>query len=382
MKIKTILLATAATLAITPAAHAYEGLYGAIGAGLTLLKDGDVSNDGPGGGGAVIFDSDADYGSGIGVYAALGYDWGNSWRTELEFSHRNNDINSIAAQPGFSGWPAGTISGDSTAVALMVNMLRDFDFGSRITPYIGGGIGVADVDHDIIGSNPAGVPVAPLTVAYGVHQRSFAYQGIAGLAVELSESLALDLSYRYFGTTKENFASTLSGLPASISPSYAAHNFFAGLRFNFGEAAPAAPQYKDCWDGSSVPMTSECPPQLVDGASADLDPLHIPIYFDYDKSNLTAQAAGLVQEAAAQALANDIDSVSVEGNADRSGNSAYNQALSQRRANVVTDALVANGVPADTITTTAYGEDNPAQPTADGVREPLNRRTDVTISFE
>ncbi len=376
MKIRTTLLAAAATLAITPAAHAYEGLYGAIGAGLNLLKDGDVSNDGPGGGGAFIFDSDADHSSGIGVYAALGYDWGNSWRTELEFSHRNNDINSIAAKPGFIGFPAGTIAGDSTAVALMFNILRDFDMGSRFTPYIGGGIGVADVDHDIIGAN------APIAIGYGVHNRTFAYQGIAGVAVELAESLALDVSYRYFGTTKNNLTSTLNGAPASIAAGYGAHSFFAGLRWNFGEAPAQAPQYKDCWDGSSVPMTSQCPPQLVEDASADLDPVNFTVYFDYDKSNLTAQAATLVQEAAARALANDIDTVVVQGNADRSGNSAYNQALSERRARVVTDALVVNGVSADAIRTEAFGEDNPAKPTADGVREPLNRRTDVTISFE
>ena len=382
MKIKTTLLAAAATLALSPAAHAYEGLYGAIGAGLSLLKDGDVSNDGPGGGGSLIFDSSADHSSGIGVYAALGYDFGNNWRSELEFSHRNNDIDSIAAYPGYSGFPTGTISGDTTTVAIMLNVLRDFDMGSRFTPYIGGGIGFADVDNDIIGSNAAGVPVAPLTIAYGTNSRTFAYQGIAGVAVDLAESLALDLSYRYFGTTKENVVGTVNGSPASIAAGYASHSFFAGLRWNFGAAPAQAPQYKDCWDGSSVPMTSECPPQLVEDASADLDPVEFTVYFDYDKSTLTAQAATLVQEAASRALANDIDTVVVQGNADRSGNSAYNQALSERRAGVVRDSLVANGVSADSIRTEAYGEDNPAKPTADGVREPLNRRTDVTISFE
>ncbi len=376
MKIRTTLLAAAATLAIAPAAHAYEGLYGAIGAGLNLLKDGDVSNDGPGGGGAFIFDSSADHSKGIGVYAAVGYDWGNSWRTELEFSHRNNDITSIATNPGFAGFPAGTVSGDSTAVALMFNLLHDFNSGTRYTPYIGGGVGFADVDHDIIGAN------GPIAIGYGANNRSFAYQGIVGVAVDLADSLALDLSYRYFGTTKENITGTLNGAPASIAVGYGAHSIFAGLRWNFGAEEAKAPEYMDCWDGSSVPVSSSCPPQLVEDASADLDPVNFTVYFDYDKSNLTAQAATLVREAASRALANDIDTVVVQGNADRSGNSAYNQALSERRAGVVRDALVANGVSSDGIRTEAYGEENPAKPTADGVREPLNRRTDVTISFE
>ncbi|MEO0880909.1 MAG: OmpA family protein, partial [Pseudomonadota bacterium] len=106
------------------------------------------------------------------------------------------------------------------------------------------------------------------------------------------------------------------------------------------------------------------------------------VYFDYDKSSLTPEAANLVREASARALSNEIETVVVAGNTDTSGSSAYNQALSERRARVVRDALIANGVPADRIETRAFGESNLAKPTPDGTREPLNRRTEVTISFE
>ena len=43
------------------------------------------------------------------------------------------------------------------------------------------------------------------------------------------------------------------------------------------------------------------------------------------------------------------------------------------------DALVARGVSADMISTEAFGETEPARPTEDGVREPLNRRSEVRI---
>jgi OmpA-OmpF porin, OOP family len=49
---------------------------------------------------------------------------------------------------------------------------------------------------------------------------------------------------------------------------------------------------------------------------------------------------------------------------------------------VVRDALVARGINAGSIRTEARGETDLAQPTRDGVREPLNRRTAVTISFQ
>ena len=113
-----------------------------------------------------------------------------------------------------------------------------------------------------------------------------------------------------------------------------------------------------------------------------LEPIGFTVYFDYDKSNLTPQASTLIQEAASRALQNDIETVVVSGNTDTSGSSAYNQALSERRARVVREALVANGVAADRIRTEAYGESNLAKPTPDGVREPLNRRSEVVISFE
>jgi outer membrane protein OmpA-like peptidoglycan-associated protein len=55
--------------------------------------------------------------------------------------------------------------------------------------------------------------------------------------------------------------------------------------------------------------------------------------------------------------------------------------LSERRAGVVRDALIARGMNAGAINTQARGETELARATANGVREPLNRRTAVTISF-
>ena len=265
----------------------------------------------------------------------------------------------------------------------MLNFIYDLDYFSgddAITPFFGGGVGFANVNPTISGTNPAGAPVSPLTIAYGDSKTGFAYQGIAGLAFQLAENVSLDLSYRYFATKKLNFVGTLNGAPAAIDAAYSSHNLMAGLRVSFG-APVAAVQYKDCWDGSSVPMTSECPPQLVEDADVDLDPVNLTVYFDYDKATLTSQASALVREAAARALENDIENVVVSGNTDTSGSSAYNQVLSERRARVVHDALVANGVSADRIRMDAFGESNLATQTPDGTREPLNRRTDVTISF-
>jgi OmpA-OmpF porin, OOP family len=382
MKLKTTLLAAVASLAIAPAANAYQGLYGSIGAGLSYMGyENDVTQPA---GAPFTFDSTSDYDLGVGVYTALGYAWGNGFRTELELSYRNSDFDQIDPTVGFSGFPAGSISGDTVTYGYMGNILYDFAApGNSFTPYLGVGVGGATIEHSIVGAVAAGgAPTPALSIAYGGTKTVFAVQGIAGVAINLAEELALDISYRYFTPFSPDFTGTLNGVPTTFEVDSTSHNLFVGLRLNFGGSSAPAVQYKDCWDGSSVPMTAECPPQLVEEQSADLDPVGFTVYFDYDKANLTPQASTLIAEAADRALQNDIDTVVVSGNTDTSGSSAYNQALSERRAKAVRDALIANDVPADRIRSEAYGESNPAKATPDGVREPLNRRSEVVISFE
>ncbi|MDZ7626985.1 MAG: OmpA family protein [Parvularculaceae bacterium] len=374
MKLKTTLFAAAATLAVAPAAHAYQGFYGAIGAGLNYLQpDQDVESVGY----TPAFDSEADYKNGIGVYTALGYDWGNKYRGEVEFAYRQNDARHYAGDGlGFSGW--SSLDGDLQSYSVMFNLIRDFDTGGAFTPYLGLGVGGASFKNQVTGAD-GGFG----TLVIDDSAKRLAYQAIAGVAVQLAEGLALDLSYRYFaaaGTPK--FDGTIDGSPVTIRHDYDTHSLFAGLRWNFGASAAPAAQYKDCWDGSSVPVAADCPPQVGTEEVANLDPVNVIVYFDYDKSNLTPEASNLIREAAARALANDVDTVVVSGHADRSGGSAYNQTLSERRGSVVRDALVANGIAADKIRMESYGEDKPAKPTEDGVREPLNRRTEVVISFQ
>lgn len=69
------------------------------------------------------------------------------------------------------------------------------------------------------------------------------------------------------------------------------------------------------------------------------------------------------------------------GHADTSGSPKYNIGLSERRANIVRDALVARGLPSGIMMTRGVGETDLEKATRDGVREPLNRRTVVTITF-
>ena len=109
------------------------------------------------------------------------------------------------------------------------------------------------------------------------------------------------------------------------------------------------------------------------------------VYFEWDKADLTSQASAVVDQAIANIEARSdcsTGAVTIVGHTDTSGATAYNNRLSARRASVVADALTARGISAESITTAGRGESELAKATRDGVREPLNRRSEVTIIVE
>jgi len=103
------------------------------------------------------------------------------------------------------------------------------------------------------------------------------------------------------------------------------------------------------------------------------------VFFDWDRSDLSGQARNTIQQAANAYKTTGSARVTATGHADRSGPESYNMALSLRRANTVKNALVSNGVPATAISVIGMGESQPLVPTADGVREPQNRRVEIVI---
>jgi outer membrane protein OmpA-like peptidoglycan-associated protein len=102
------------------------------------------------------------------------------------------------------------------------------------------------------------------------------------------------------------------------------------------------------------------------------------VFFEFDKSTLTPDGAKVVA-AAASAFKSGKSNVAIAGYTDLSGTQSYNMALSKRRADVVKSALVKDGVPTGAINESWHGKENPRVPTADGVREPQNRRVEITM---
>lgn len=103
------------------------------------------------------------------------------------------------------------------------------------------------------------------------------------------------------------------------------------------------------------------------------------VHFAFDSDVLTAATMQIIDDAVATAEKHAIVDFSVTGHADRAGPEAYNLDLSLRRANAVRDALIQRGVKASGISVAGRGEAEPAVPTADGVREPANRRVEIIL---
>lgn len=102
------------------------------------------------------------------------------------------------------------------------------------------------------------------------------------------------------------------------------------------------------------------------------------MFFEWDKSDVTPEAASILDGAVANYANCGTAQVELRGYTDTSGTPKYNLGLSQRRADSVSAYMQSKGIAGGIITTKAFGETNLRVQTADGVRELQNRRVEIT----
>ena len=101
------------------------------------------------------------------------------------------------------------------------------------------------------------------------------------------------------------------------------------------------------------------------------------IYFDFNKSDVKADAREILSDHARFMAAHPEAKLRVEGHADQRGTSGYNLALGESRAAAVRTILAAYGVDRSRISVISFGEEQPA---IDGNTEEafrLNRRAEL-----
>jgi len=343
MRINRIVMAglTAGMLLAGPALaeDAGKGPYLGLSGGANWMEDYDLAGG-----------SDAGTDTGWVGLGTFGYRFGGGLRTELEAGWRDNDIDSISGEMDASG--------DVTAKTLMINALYDFHNNSRLTPYLGAGVGIAKIEFD-------GVTAASMMpVMIDDDDRMFAYQGIAGVSYALNDSVMLSTEYHYLDSDEPELTANDG---TDLDGEYQSHAVLIGLRWNFGAPKAAAP----------TPVAAPAPAPMP--VAEPEQPRNFMVFFDWDKSDITPEAAAILKDAAAYAKSTGAVRIMATGHADRSGPDTYNVDLSMRRAVQVKQTLIANGIAEDQIGLDARGEADPLTPTEDGVREPQNRRVEIVM---
>jgi outer membrane protein OmpA-like peptidoglycan-associated protein len=114
-------------------------------------------------------------------------------------------------------------------------------------------------------------------------------------------------------------------------------------------------------------------------AAQPAGPARFILYFKDDSEELTPESEVLLAEVFRTVRDRGALDISVIGHTDTIGTRDYNYQLSLRRARKVADLLVSKGVDRNILDIESHGEDNLLVKTGDQVREPRNRRVEITV---
>ncbi len=101
------------------------------------------------------------------------------------------------------------------------------------------------------------------------------------------------------------------------------------------------------------------------------------VNFESNSATLTAASRAILDRVAEALLAWPEVRAEVGGHTDSSGSEAYNQRLSERRAQAVREYLISRGIPADRLTARGYGESRPIADNGTESGRAKNRRVEL-----
>ena len=104
-----------------------------------------------------------------------------------------------------------------------------------------------------------------------------------------------------------------------------------------------------------------------------------PIYFDYDKDELKAEYFNYLSDMSRIVLDHTDLRIKMTGHTDADGSDAYNKELSQRRAKVIQDFFVKQGIPLHKIVIDFKGESEPIDNNKTDNGKQRNRRVDFAF---
>lgn len=205
MKKIGIIIGCVITFVVSTTAYSSESLYGKISVGMAMPLDSDIEQSG--------FSMETEQDNGVALGAALGYDFGHI-RIEGELTRQTNDFSKL----NFLGHSVD-LEGKTRATAFLINGYYDFTNKSPFTPYVSAGLGCAKIEVEDLNYK------ASVSPAVSDDDFVFAYQAGAGVEYAVTEKIALDLKYRYWGTSDPEFGQT--------EAEFRTQNIYFGVRLDF-----------------------------------------------------------------------------------------------------------------------------------------------------
>ncbi|WLH78008.1 MULTISPECIES: OmpA family protein [unclassified Pseudomonas] len=153
------------------------------------------------------------------------------------------------------------------------------------------------------------------------------------------------------------------------------YSALVGLGVNFGgNAGAVAP--------APTPAPAPEPTPEPEAPVAQVVRVELDVKFDFDKAVVKPNSYGDVKNLADFMKQYPATHVEVAGHTDSVGPDAYNQKLSQRRADAVKQVLVKDGVAANRVTSVGYGESRPVADNATEAGRAVNRRVEASVEAQ
>ena len=335
MKKNLINLAVAATLGLAAFAASAEDMYRGAWYALPGISYMDT-------------DSDLEANNGGGAFIKLGKELSPSW--DIQGGLGYNRASEDTGIPGASGRYKQTTLGLDALYMFSRDSFR---------PFLLAGLGVArnNVDYSIPGVDVDG--------------KKTSWLANVGLGAQylFNDTFGLQADLRHQWTRAE--VSVSNGVVSASEDKTIGNTLLnLGAIFRFGAPAPmpvvaaAEPAAPAAVEPAPAPAVEPAPAPAPVACKPNLETVTVSAekLFGFDKSKLQDGAKPILDETAAKIKANpELKAVIVTGHTDRIGSEAYNQKLSEKRANIVKEYLVSQGVDSAIISSVGKGETEPVE---------------------